>query len=105
MRPLNTVEERDRALLLLRRARVWIAAGAVGLTGVASAAAAATFRGHHATTPAAATAQPRPAPSGSDAIPLPPSAADEDQGLQAPQEPPQPAPPADSQPPASSGGS
>jgi hypothetical protein len=116
MRSLGPAD-RDAALLRLRRARTWIALGAVGLTGAASAAAAASFRGHHATRTTATTASPettahapRPAPSGPDAIPLPPSASG-DQGLQAPQQPPQQAPaqqaPAqpDPQPPSTSGGS
>jgi hypothetical protein len=104
--------DRDAGLLRLRRARTWVAIGAVGLTGAASAAAAASFRGHHAarasgtaTAPEARSKAPRPAPSGPDAIPLPPSAQG-DPGLQAPQQAPQPAPaqPDPQPPPVTSGG-
>ena len=104
--------DRDAGLRRLRLARVWVAVGAVGLTAAASAAAAASFRGHRAapaaakTTARAPTAHaPRPAPSGPDAIPLPPSASG-DQGLQAPRQAPQQAPAQpDPQPPVTSGGS
>src|SRR5262245_45057911 len=112
---------RDAALQRLRRARTWVVLGALGLTGAASGAAAASFRGHSAsgtttttappetTTHSTTTQSPRPAPSGPDAIPLPPSAS-HDQGLQAPQQAPQPAPAQPDpqpqpQPPATSGGS
>ena len=91
MRSLNPAE-RDHALRRLRRARVWIAAGAATLTGLASAAAAVSFRGHTASVKTERTsATPRPAPSGPDAIPLPPSASDDP--LQPPPDPPQAAPP------------
>jgi hypothetical protein len=111
MRSLDPAD-RDAALQRMRRARTWVVLGAVGLTGAASAAAAASFRGHNATGTTATTAPPgtttqapRPAPSGPDAIPLPPSSS-HDQGLQAPQQAPQPAPAQpDPQPPATSGGS
>jgi hypothetical protein len=97
---------RDRALVRLRRARLTVAALAVGVTGLASAAAAAGFRGHHRTPPRAApapTATPRPAPAGPDAVPLPPASGADP--LQPPRQPPTatpaPAPPVD----ATSGGS
>src|SRR5262245_46163843 len=103
MRSLDPAE-RDAALTRLRRARVWIAAAVVGLTGLASAAAAASFRGHQSARAAAPVPRftPQPAPSGPDAIPLPPSASD-DQGLQPPQQTPEPAP-AQTQAPTTSGG-
>jgi hypothetical protein len=90
MRSLDP-SERDSALLRLRRARMWIAAGAAALTGLASAAAAVSFRGHTASARAATSATPRAVPSGADAIPLPPSASDDP--LQPPPDPPQAAPP------------
>jgi hypothetical protein len=118
-------EARDAWLRRLRGARIWIVVGAAGLSAGASAAAAASFRGHKASTTTSSTTaakaaapktsarrttSPRPAPSGPDAVPLPPSGSGN--GLQPPQQAPQPAPqqqeqpvPQQQAPPVTSGGS
>ncbi len=80
--------ERDSALLRLRRARVWIAAGAAALTGLASAAAAVSFRGHTASATAAGERHPA-ARAGRH----PAAAVGRDDPLQPPADPPQAAPP------------
>jgi hypothetical protein len=96
----KAVNARDRGLETIRRINRWMIAGAIGLSGVVSVAAAKNFHGHataHSSRPAQTQTSSTPAPSSG-------SPSDDGGSLQPPAQAPAPAP-APQGPAVSSGGS
>lgn len=83
----KAINARDGGLETIRRINRWMIAGAIGLSGVVSVAAAKSFHGH-------TTAQSQPAQTQTSSTPAPSSSSPSDDGssLQPPTQAPAPAP-------------
>ncbi len=99
--PASQILARDRGLDLVARINRWMIAGAVGVTGVVSVAAANAFKGHSSLTHASAASAPAPVQQSAPSD----DGGGEGGGLQQPAQAPAASQPAPSAPVVSSGGS